>query len=1002
MKLFSEKVEPTFTSSNLNILTVKEFTEIFFDVFEFEINGKKFIAEKVSNYKNFPVVEVPLVLEGKELTAPFVLQKGKFEILFNPDIATIVGNVSEEVDEPLIDISEKEEDVEGIILEKKETILHEIAQAKQTAVKYAEQLKQQKLREAKEYFSNKQKVFNEELDKSKKDMLHEFLSLVENVKSEVFSFTEHEKDKLNKFISNSIENLSEKLSKSIDNKQELAEEKFSDQIDDLANKILSGVLLKEISINNEKSVKDINTRFESITKSLESLVDKKNNILKDSVSNAVKNFSNTISTLEKANVEINDQINKTGNRALSRIGNVKTQLEVSITEATNNLISKIETVESRIKDYYDTKIALVDEKVVDLTNENKSYFISLINESKQSLLNEISNIKVDVPNIIVEKSNGKQEVDLKGIKAELEKIIGTRFSNELQSLKRLIELSSGGGSVAKQFANGGTMNGNLTVVGTISAQSYAGIPNPDLSLYLPLSGGTITGDLSVAGLLSANRIGFNTSAGLTAGVGQLTWNDTDGTLDLGLKGGNVTLQIGQEHVVRVVNKTGSDLLESQYSVVRIRTSADQPPGAQGQRLAIVLAQGNNDPNSVDTLGLVTENISNNQEGFITTSGLVRNIDTTGSLQGESWADGDVLYLSPSTPGVLTKFKPQAPNHTVVVGFVVYAHSNQGKIFVKVDNGYELDELHNVRITSISGNDVLKYNSVDGVWENSNTLNLSSLSATRIYTNQLDALSANISIIDIKQYELSGFNVQGDATVQGSISATGNLTVDTNTLYVDSVNNRVGIGTASPSKPLHVNGQSLFEGAVFFGPSSSIGLFTWGNDDFFVKGVAGKRLNLNANNASGQVVISTNGNVGIGTSTPSYKLDVNGDANISTSLTVGTSLDVGGHFSAVTKSFLIDNPTKEGKKLQYGVVESNQHSVFVRGKTSDSIITLPKEWVWLVHKDSVTVQLTPVGAYQQLYVVSQNNKQVVVGGVDGEYNYTIYGERKDVAKLETEV
>ena len=81
-----------------------------------------------------------------------------------------------------------------------------------------------------------------------------------------------------------------------------------------------------------------------------------------------------------------------------------------------------------------------------------------------------------MPNIIIEKSNGKQEVDLKGIKSELEKIIGTRFSTELMALKRLIEMSSGGGSVAVQFANGGTMNGNLTVVGTISASQYLGIP----------------------------------------------------------------------------------------------------------------------------------------------------------------------------------------------------------------------------------------------------------------------------------------------------------------------------------------------------------------------------------------------------------------------------------------------------------------------------------------------------------------------------------------------
>jgi hypothetical protein len=192
--------------------------------------------------------------------------------------------------------------------------------------------------------------------------------------------------------------------------------------------------------------------------------------------------------------------------------------------------------------------------------------------------------------------------------------------------------------------------------------------------------------------------------------GRLLWNDTDGTLDLGVKGGNVTLQIGQEQLIRVVNKTGTNLLEANYQCVKIS-------GAQGQRPKVGLALGDNDLNSADTIGLVTESILNNQEGFVTTSGIVRNINTTGSLQGETWNDGDVLYLSGTTAGRLTNIKPSAPTHTVIAGFVVYAHANNGKIYVKVDNGYELDELHNVNITSVANNNVLRYNSTSSVWEN---------------------------------------------------------------------------------------------------------------------------------------------------------------------------------------------------------------------------------------------------------------------------------------------
>jgi hypothetical protein len=495
MRLFSEKVVPTFTSSNLNILTVEDFQEVFFDVFEFEINGKKFVAEKVSEYKGSPVVDVPLVLEGKEFTAPFVLQTGKFEILFNKNNSTFVKEIVSEQQEPAIEYKDKDDEVEDIIFEKKEDILKEIAQARQSAERYVEKLKQQKINEAVQYFDEKKKALDAEINESKKGLLDEFLSLVESVKGEFFEFNEKEKDKLSTFIEESICELSDQLVGSIEEKQDIAEKRFNEQLNELATNILSGVLLKEISSNNDKSVKDINERFAFITSNLKTLLRSERDQIEDNVNNKLTEFNDAIVSLEKTNIELNDLINKGDNRSLSRIGNIKTQLEEvilntkseiveSIKHADNQVVedlidriniaesnvtdfcnAKIETAEDKIKTFYDEKIALVEEKVIDLTAENKQYFVNLINESKLSLLNEISNIKVDVPNIVVERSNGKQEVDLKGIKSELEKIIGTRFSNELQSLKRLIEMSSGGGSVAKQFAAGGTMEGTLNVTG---------------------------------------------------------------------------------------------------------------------------------------------------------------------------------------------------------------------------------------------------------------------------------------------------------------------------------------------------------------------------------------------------------------------------------------------------------------------------------------------------------------------------------------------------------
>jgi hypothetical protein len=247
-----------------------------------------------------------------------------------------------------------------------------------------------------------------------------------------------------------------------------------------------------------------------------------------------------------------------------------------------------------------------------------------------------------------------------------------------------------------------------------------GIIIANLDYTVPYVGATENVDLGEFGISGGFVHLDNTPTALNIPTtpGTLSWNDSDGTADLILKGGNVTLQLGQEELVRVVNKTGATLNEADFRAVRIRSVAEG--GAQGQRLAVMLAQANNDANSATTIGLVTETILNNQEGFINTSGNVNKINTTGakSFGGtETWVDGDVLYLSPIHAGYLTNVKPQAPDHTIIVGWVVYAHAVNGKIFVKVDNGYELDELHNVKITNPLLDDFLMYDTTLNVWKN---------------------------------------------------------------------------------------------------------------------------------------------------------------------------------------------------------------------------------------------------------------------------------------------
>lgn len=163
--------------------------------------------------------------------------------------------------------------------------------------------------------------------------------------------------------------------------------------------------------------------------------------------------------------------------------------------------------------------------------------------------------------------------------------------------------------------------------------------------------------------LNFNSVNFTTTPTDANAVGRLVWNDVDGTLNLGLKGGNSVLQLGQETMVRVLNKTGSTITNG--LVVRLT-------GSQGNRVTVALAQANSAANATGVLGVATEDIANNAEGFVTTIGHVRDIDTS------AFTEGDTVYLSSSVAGGLTT---TAPSVSVRVGVVERAHATLGRIFV---------------------------------------------------------------------------------------------------------------------------------------------------------------------------------------------------------------------------------------------------------------------------------------------------------------------------------
>ena len=394
IKLFSEEVNPTFTSSKHNILTVESYSEIFFDVFEFEINGTTYIAEKLSEYKGMPVVAIPVIEGDKKSTIPFVLSEGSFEVLYNNENSVFVSGG---VDECIMESIMIEDDVVDIARDYKDGLLEEVEVAKQHAAEYAERIKLQKIAEADKTIEEKKQSIREFFNTARVDLLDEFNAALVDNRQDVEVFTE---------------------------------QKHSEAAD------------KRVIRDVKRSIAD-------------------------------------------QGVVLTEKIKKGVDKALGRVGNVKTV----VGDLESQLLERIETVDESIREYYDVRIIDIRDEVNTISESQKDHFINLIEESKTYLLDQIKQEKdKTVKTLIEEKYDPKKgskdfNKNLKKLKLDLEKDISDKFRKEIMSLRRIIELSGGGGgSVAKQFADGGVMNGDLEVKGCVTAECFI-LSNPNSDDY---------------------------------------------------------------------------------------------------------------------------------------------------------------------------------------------------------------------------------------------------------------------------------------------------------------------------------------------------------------------------------------------------------------------------------------------------------------------------------------------------------------------------------------
>jgi len=168
--------------------------------------------------------------------------------------------------------------------------------------------------------------------------------------------------------------------------------------------------------------------------------------------------------------------------------------------------------------------------------------------------------------------------------------------------------------------------------------------------------------------------------------------------------------------------------------------------------------------------------------------------------------------------------------------------------------------------------------------------------------------------------------------------------------------------------------------------------------------------VDSNNASstGEVVYTTSSfSINPSTKIISINSGVESTNTATGALIVNGGVGINGALNAITKSFNIGHPTKPGMTLRYGSLEGPEFGVYVRGRLKGSNkIELPEYWTKLVDPDTITVNLTPVGSHQKLYVEDIVNNTVVVGnenifGKAVDCFYTVYAGRADIDKLQVE-
>jgi len=419
-----------------NTLFVDSYEETFFGVYEFEINGNRVIAEEVDVVGNYPVVKIPVVRStGDQVEVEFILRQGNEDSILENSKAVLTEESMSVI---------KEEDLKAKLHEENKTL---IEQSGATDINISYRIDKEEIIEE---IKTDSKAALEKLREETKTIVDD----VERIRDSIFiefasnsdTYRAKESKKLKQFVDKKVEELRE------------------------TNKVLAEKVERETRNSLESTYSSF---IKKLRESQQELKERKKEHQK---------IASTINVLEKTQIELRDEVNvnkreileatekseKSVNKALSRLGTVKKELTNSKAEfdtIKDALAHSIMLAEERVKEYYHDKIEEIENTIFD--NIRRDEILNVVKESKAKILTELSDTSDIKEQLRIIATEEYDPISGEEFQRKLKKGIDDKFASEMVNIRRMVELYSGGGTNAVQFADGGTMNGDLNVNGNI-------------------------------------------------------------------------------------------------------------------------------------------------------------------------------------------------------------------------------------------------------------------------------------------------------------------------------------------------------------------------------------------------------------------------------------------------------------------------------------------------------------------------------------------------------